>query len=299
VAPKAEAPKPVVPAGPIDIAIDAPKLTVKLVSAGSGKRAPLKLTPKVGSKQQVEIVFDGSEHQSAPQEFGGDSDNPFPTIVLIGDSEVKAVDATGKADYVVTITGTDARDPSAKMPAQALDQIKAAIATVQGMTLSSTIDPNGTQSMVKLHVDKPQADTQKVLDQLLVLGLPGWPLLPSEPVAVGAKWQVTRAAKIVGKVDATYTTDYELAARTGATVTVKGKTKVSGTDQEIEHAKLQKLGGTGDVEFALDTGALYPKLVSHDEAKFEIVVSAQDNTGATKTGTIGIDFKQAVQITPK
>lgn len=290
---------PPAPAGPIDIAVEAPKTTVKLVSPGKGKRTALKLTPKVGAKQQVEIVFDGSEHQSAPAELGGDTDNPFPSIVLIGDSEVKAVDPTGKADYVVTISGTDVRDPTSKMPAATLEQLKGAISSIQGMTLSSSIDANGTQSAVKVHVDKPKAETQKVLDQLLELGLPAWPLLPSDPVAVGAKWQVTRSTKLVGKVDATYTTDYELSARSGATATIKGTTKVSGSDQDVGPAKLQKLGGAGDVEIALADGALYPKLAQHDETKFEVVVSGKDDTGATKSGTISINFKQAVQITPK
>src|SRR2546430_9037538 len=59
-------------------------------------------------------------------------------------------------DYVVTISGTDVRDTSSKMPAEALEQLKGAISSIQGMTLSSSIDANGTQSAVKVHVDKPK-----------------------------------------------------------------------------------------------------------------------------------------------
>jgi hypothetical protein len=291
---------PATPAGPIDIAVEAPKMTVKLVSPGKGKRTALKVTPKAGAKQQVEIVFDISEHQSAPPELGGDSDSPFPTIVLIGDSEVKAVDPAGKTNYVTTITSTDVRDGASKLKPDELEQLKGAIASVQGLTITSSVNANGTPELLKLHVDKPRPEAQKVLEQLLQMGLPTWPLLPAEPIAVGAKWQVTRAIKLLGKVDATYTTDYELSARAGTTATIKGKTTVSGSDQEIgKGAKLQKLGGSGDIEIALADGALYPKIVSHDETKFDAVVTGQDDSGQSKTATLSVNLKQATQVTPK
>src|SRR5690348_12676475 len=52
-APEAEKPLP-----PIDVTIASPKVTVKLVSRGHGKRAPLKLTPKAGDTQEVELAMD-------------------------------------------------------------------------------------------------------------------------------------------------------------------------------------------------------------------------------------------------
>jgi hypothetical protein len=295
----AEPAKPPEPQGPIDVALDAPKSTVKLVTPGKGKRAPLKLTPKAGAKQQVEIVFDVAEHQGAPTDMGGDSDNPLPSIVLTGEAEVKAVDAAGKADYVFTVTGTDVRDGSGKIPADAVEQFKAAIKTVEGLTISGSVAADGTQDAVKLHVEKPVQGTQGVLGQLLLLGLPSWPVLPTEPVAAGAKWQVTREAKVMGKIDATYTTEYELGARSGATVSIKGTTKVIGQDQTIADAKVSKVGGAGDVEIALADGALYPKVVAHDTTSFQAFVSGQDDKGAQKSGTISVELKKGTQVTPK
>src|SRR5262245_19183275 len=57
----AEPPKP---SGPVEVTIVAPQTTVKLVSAGKGKKEALRYTPKQGQKQQVELALD----------FGGKQD---------------------------------------------------------------------------------------------------------------------------------------------------------------------------------------------------------------------------------
>src|SRR5579862_2240346 len=61
--PAEPAPPPPAPK-PADFALDAPKVTVKLVSAGKGKKAPLRFTPKQGDKQQVELAPDFSGSQT-------------------------------------------------------------------------------------------------------------------------------------------------------------------------------------------------------------------------------------------
>ncbi|HEY1558044.1 MAG TPA: hypothetical protein VGF94_24610 [Kofleriaceae bacterium] len=298
---KPEPPKPPAELPALDASVPAPKPTVKLVSAGKGKRAPLKLTPKSGAKQQVELVFDISEHQGAPEELGGNMDTAYPSIVLQGDSEVTAVEPGGAATFTLAITGTEVHDDGGKTPAAQLDQLKQAIATVKGLQLASTLDASGVPGDLKLHVDKPQAATAQVLAQLLPLW-PAWPLLPAEPVGVGAKWTVTQPSKVslgMVAIDITYTTDYELTAHTGSTWTIKGKTKVSGADQAQKDAKVQKIGGGGDSTITLTDGALYPASTQHVSTSFEAVVSGQDQSGATKSGTIAIELKQGSQITPK
>jgi len=298
---KPEPPKPAEPLPPLDASFPAPKTTVKLVSAGKGKRAPLKLTPKAGAKQQIEIVFDIGEHQGAPAELGGSIDTQYPSIVLVGDAEVTAVDPAGAATYTLAITGTDVRGENAKNPPAPIDDIKKAIATVQGLTLASTIDASGTQGDTKLHVAKPEAPTARVLSQLLPLW-PAFPVLPAEPIGVGAKWQVTTAAKVmIGAValDVTHTTEYELVSHTGTSWTIKGTAKVAGDDQSQGDAKVQKIGGEGDASITLADGALYPTTTAHLATSFQAIVSGPDQTGATKSGTIEVQLKQATQLTPK
>src|SRR5262245_40042653 len=66
-----EAEKPQVPAGPVEITLPAPKVTVKLVSPGKGKKIPLKHTSKAGDKQVIELTMDFAGKQTAPPELGG------------------------------------------------------------------------------------------------------------------------------------------------------------------------------------------------------------------------------------
>ncbi|HTR51130.1 MAG TPA: hypothetical protein VMJ10_10525 [Kofleriaceae bacterium] len=294
--PKAPAPLP-----PLDASFPAPKTTVKLVNAGKGKRAPLKLTPKAGTKQQVEIVFDIGEHQGAPEDLGGNIDTQYPSIVLVGSAEVTAVDAAGAATYTLAITGTDVRGDTAKNPPAPVDDIKKAIATVQGLTLASTIDASGTQGDTRLHIEKPEAPTARVLSQLLPLW-PAFPVLPADPIGVGAKWQVTSAAKVmIGAVaiDVTHTTEFELVSHTGSTWTIKGTAKVAGDDQAQGDAKVQKIGGEGDTSITVADGALYPTTNARLATQFQAIVSGPDQTGAVKSGTIDVQLKQVTQVTPR
>jgi hypothetical protein len=293
-----EAATPPAPTGPVDATIEAPKMTVKLVSAGKGKKAPLKLTPKVGTKQQIEVAMDFSEHQSAPKDLGGDSDNSVPTVVLIGDSEVKAVDPAGKADYVITVTSTDVRDATGKLGTDELGKLKAAVASLEGMTMSGSIDATGAQSDIKLHVEKPKPETQAVLE-LVRVAMPILPPLPAEPVAVGAKWEVTRATKVMDKVDVTHTTDFELKDHKGTVWTIAGTTKVSGSDQDVAGAKLSKITGKGNVDVALTDGVLYPKLGQSVETGFQVEATGQGPDGKPVSATLQFGFKQGAQITPK
>jgi hypothetical protein len=49
--PPAPAQAPPAPTGPVEATIPSPDMKVKLVSAGKGKKAALKFTPKAGTKQ--------------------------------------------------------------------------------------------------------------------------------------------------------------------------------------------------------------------------------------------------------
>ena len=98
-APPEEKPAPP-PLKPIDVSVAPPKSSVKLVSPGKGKRVALKLTPKQGGKQQVELALDFTEKQTAPAELGGASEHGLPTVVLTGDAEVKTVDDKDRKSVV-------------------------------------------------------------------------------------------------------------------------------------------------------------------------------------------------------
>ncbi|MDB4956888.1 MAG: hypothetical protein JWO36_4457 [Myxococcales bacterium] len=298
---KVEEKAPPTPAGPFDGTIAAPKYSVKLVSPGKGKREALKFTPKQGDKQQVELAIDFGEKQTAPAELGGDRNDVVPTVLLSGPAEVKSVDKDGKAEYQFTVNTTDARQANGTIPEANVAKFKEALVGLQGLTIGGTIDPNGMQSDLKLHMDQQKEGTQEAV-QLLQFAMPHLPILPTEPVGVGAKWTVINPTKVADKVDLTQTTDYELVSHKGNTWTIKGTTKVSGKDQDLQGAKLSKITGGGAVEATISGGALYPAMKSTVDTGFTITVTAPDPSKPTdppKEWTMTIQIQQGAQVAAK
>ncbi len=287
VAEKPATPDPTPPpaAGPAEITVPAMKTTVKLVSPGKGKREPLRYTNKAGAKQQVEVAMDFA----AKEIHTGKSpaDQIVPTIVLAGEAEIKSVDKDGNAAYVLTVSSTDARANESKIP---IEQFKLVLGSLAGLVISSTINPTGTAGDVNLKIEKPNDMTGGALE-LLKMTLPQFPVLPTEPIAVGAKWQATTSTKLADKLDITQITDYELVSHKGAVWTIKSTTKVTGTDQDVgEGARISAIKGTGTSEATISDGVLYPQTKSSLETQF----TASD----PKEGAVQFALKVGGAVTP-
>jgi len=279
-APVAEPAKPAPPAGPVEVKIPAVQTTVKVVSGGKGKKEALRYTAKQGAKQAVELSMDFSGKQDTDEQT-------VPTIVLIGEAETRAVDKDGNAEYTVTVTGTDARTVTgSKVP---VDKFKAVLGSLAGLTIGGTIGTTGVAGDVTLRIEKPQENAADTLE-LLRLTLPTLPVLPKEAVGVGAKWQSTTTAKLADRLDVTQVTDYELVAHSGSTWTIKGTTKVSGKDQDIEDSKVSAISGTGTSETTIAAGVLYP---TH-KASLETQFKAQDKDKSSQ-----FVIKVGGAVTPK
>ncbi len=270
--PKVEEPKveepPVrpVPVGPLDVKIAPRATTVKLISPGRGKRMPLKVSPKAGGTQEVELAFDFSVTQA----LAGSSDpndtqiDLVPTVVLGGKAETKAA-ATDGAEFRITIDKTDAlENKDAKVP---MDKFKAVLATTVGLTLDGKVAANGATSEIAMHLDKQGEASAQVLD-LVRLTMPSWPALPTEPVGVGAKWQATTLYKLADRLDVTSVTDYEVVSFKAGVWNVKGTTKVTGADQMMQGGKITKITGTGSYELTYTDGQLVPSFKTRVETTF-------------------------------
>ncbi len=263
----AEPPKPEPPAEPKPIAmtISAPQVAVKLVSPGKGKRVPLRYSAKTGAKQQVELAID----------FGADSaigteppkKQVFPTVVLVGDVEATAADASsGKVDYSMKVVGTDAREVQGSDAPVA--EIKQVLNTINGLVITSNVAPNGAHGETTMKLERGTPAAGETLE-LIRLTMPPWPLLPAEPIGTGAKWQATVTTRLADQVDVTQITDYVLVSKKGTTWTIKGTTKVSGKDQEVSGGgKITGISGSGTSEATLVDGVLYPTFKSSLETKF-------------------------------
>ena len=270
--------KPAEPLAPVEVRIPSSPVTVKLVSAGKGKKAPLRYSAKAGDKQQVELAMDFSAKQT---ENGTSQDQIVPTIVLTGDAETKTVDKDGNAAYTLTVNTTDARDVAgSQIPA---DKFRTVLGSLTGLTISSSLGANGAVGDVTMRVEKPTDMSAGALE-LIRLTLPSFPVLPKEPVGVGAKWQATTSSKLADKLDVTQITDYGLVAQKGTTWTIKSKTKITGADQKMQGGDISKIQGSGSSEAVLADGTLYPTYKTLLETEFTAAEAGKSMQFALKVG---------------
>jgi hypothetical protein len=254
------------PPAPIEIRISPPPTTIKVVSGGKGKKELVRYTAKPGGKQAIEFAMDFTGKQDTNEQV-------IPTIVLTGEAETTAVDKDGTAAYRVTITGMDARAVTgSNVP---VDKFKDVLSALAGLTIDGKLGKSGAAGDVTLRIEKPREHAAETLE-LIRTTLPALPMLPSEAVGVGAKWQATTTAKLAERLDIAQVTDYELIAHKGTTWTIKGTTKVTGKDQEIESSKVSSITGSGEIELTITDGALYPSFKSSLETQF--TASVQDKS---------------------
>lgn len=288
--------KPPVPTGPVELTFEAPKVTVKLVNAGKGKKAALKLTPKAGDKQSLDLTLDFAGKQELPPEYGGKVEQVTPTIVLSTAIEAKEVGADGATKFNLTINGIDAKDaPGSKTPAA---ELKTALGSLTTATIEGSVKPNGSMSDMTLKLEKPDQYTADALSVLKIGLLPLWPVFPTEAIGPGAKWQVSSTSKVADRVEVTQTTDYEVVAHKGKTWTIKGTTKVTGNEQSVSDgpgkATFGGIGGSGTVEATFDEGTLVPG--GKQSVKTDFTVTAEQDT---KKVAINFHLEQANAVTPK
>jgi len=233
--------------------------TVTLVSGGTGMKAPLRYFARPGARQALELALDFSGEQDANRQI-------LPTLVLLADAVTRSVDKDGTAAYTITVTGTDARAVNGSpIP---LDEFKAVVSRLAGLSISGTRSATGVSSDVTLRVEHLEDKAAKALE-LIRLTLPTLPRLPKENLGVGAKWKATTAAKLAEKLDITQVTDYEVVSHIGATWTIKGTTQISGRDQQLEGNKISGIGGTGSSELIIVDGGAYPTYKATLETQFQ------------------------------
>lgn len=280
----AQPPPPPEPLGPIEVKIPAQQTTVKLVAKGKGKLAPLRYTGKAGGKQQVELALDFGSTET----LGSDTNNTvIPTIVLVGEAETKAVDKDGRADYAITVSSTDARDvPNARVKSA---DLKVMLGPLAGLVIGGSVAANGQASDVTMRLEKPDQLSAGALE-MVRLTLPVLPVLPAEPVGVGAKWQTTTTTKLAEKITVTQVTDYELVATKDNTWSIKGKTTVSGAEQELSGGKISNIRGNGQSEMTLAAGALYPTYKTSLETQF---------TASEKDASMSLALRVGSTVTAK
>jgi hypothetical protein len=277
--------RPAAPGNPLEVKIPPAQTTVKMVSDGQGKKEVVRYSARSGAQQTVELAMDFTGRQDTEEATA-------PTIVLTCDARAAAVDKDGAADYTLTVTGADAR-PVAGSDRTPQD-FKPALAGLTGLTIAGKRGANGAAGEVTLRLSHPPASNDDALG-LIRETLPVLPVLPTQPVGVGAKWQSTTAVRVADKLDVTQVTDYEVVAHDGASWTIRGTTKVSGKDQKIDSATISAISGTGTSETTIADGALYPTHKEQLETRF----TATDPDSADPGKAVHFTIKIGGSVTPK
>lgn len=300
--PKTEDPpqptEPPAPKGPLELTLPAVQTEVKLVSAGKGKKAPLKLTPKAGSKQPTEIALDFAGSQEAAPEHGGKQNDVAPTVVLLADVETQDVGTDGVSKFQLTVSGVDVRDK----PGQKADsaKFKEELTSLVGATISGSVNANGSPGDLMMRVETPNLKTAGSLAFLRMVLMPMWPVLPKEPIAPGAKWTVTSSHKIADKLDVKQVVTYTLVGKKGSAWTIKGTTKVTGDKQTIEGAEFGSISGDGTHEITLTDGALVVAAKQTVATNFTATLTPPaDAPAGSKPIDIKFTVSQGNALTPK
>jgi hypothetical protein len=277
--------RPATPTGPAEVKIPPTQTTVKLLSDGQGKKEVVRYSARSGARQTVELAMDFTGRQDTEEATA-------PTIVLTCDARAGAVDKDGTTEYTLTVTGADARPVGGSD--RTSQELKPALAGLTGLTIAGKRGANGATGEVTLRLAHPPAKGDDALG-LIRETLPVLPVLPTQPVGVGAKWQSTTAARLADKLDITQVTDYEIVAHDAASWTIKGTTKVSGKDQKIDNATISAITGTGTSETTIVDGALYPAHKEQLETRF----NASDPESADPGKAVQFTIKVGGSVVPK
>jgi hypothetical protein len=295
------APKPAPPPkdpDPVDVPLATAAATYKLVTPGKGAKTVLKVGSATGTKQTIALAVDFAGKQIAPAEAGGTQEDVAPTLVLACDLEVGEASADG-TKFQLAITGVDARDrPGAKATS---DQFKTELGVLAGTKMSGTVSPSGQVSNLSLHVDKPTEKTMAALELIRISMMPMWPVLPTEAIGVGAKWQTTADYTIADRIKTKQTTTFEVAAHKGTAWTIKATTKIKGDDQKIGETNFEKIGGTGSFEGTLTDGVFVPVTTTKLVTDFTASLATPPTTTDPHPKPTAVQFHldQALAVTPK
>lgn len=221
----------------------AEKPVVKLVEAGSGKKAPLRHAPKKGIKQTMTMGMD----MTMAMNMAGQAMPPqqVPTITMTMDTEVTEV----KGDsFTVSFSYTDVSVAEGADP-QMVAAMKESMQGLVGATGEYTMDAQGFAlggSMVP--AEGASAQVKDITANMERMVSQATPPFPAEAVGVGAVWTVTTKIENQGMaIDQVAT--YTLKGRTGDVVELGVTLNQSADKQTIKtpqgDAELVSLKGTG------------------------------------------------------
>ena len=235
---------------------------VKLLEPGAEPRKVLRLHPKPGDKQTLDLTL-----KMAMESKVGEMETPatkLPAIKMTMEATVKSLADNGDITYEMVMSDlTVSEEPGvAPMVAEAM---KSAFTGVKGLSGSGTISSRGFSKGFEFKAapdGNPQA--RQVVDQMKDAFTELVVLLPEEAVGTGAKWEVKMPLKTQGMtIDQTATC--EVVSLEGENFNTKSTIVQQAANQKIQNpampgikVDLTKMTGTGTSERTFDLGKLLP-----------------------------------------
>ncbi len=235
---------------------------VKVLEAGAEPRQVLRLHPKAGDHQVLNLIMNISMEMKA-----GQTEIPavkLPTMQTALEATVKNVADDGEITFdMVTGDASVADDPGA-IP-QVVDALKAAFANFKGISGTGKISNRGLSKGVEMK-EPPGANPQlrQFIDQMKEAFSRFTAPLPEEAVGAGARWESRLPMKEQGMV-LDQTTVYEIASLEADRLTTKSTVTQRAANQVIDNpampgmkAELTRLTGQGKGEVISDLTRILP-----------------------------------------
>ncbi|HEY5913885.1 MAG TPA: DUF6263 family protein [Verrucomicrobiae bacterium] len=266
---------------------------IKLLDAGAEPRKVLRLHPKEGDRQAVDMTLKmGMELQL------GDTQNQavkLPAMKMPMEVTIKSVSPDGDITYEAVMGEPSIADEGAGA-SPLTDIIKTSMAGVKGLTGTGTVSSLGLVKAVNIKLPSgADPQTQQAMDQmkdsLAQMSAP----FPEEAIGPGAKWEVSQPIKSLG-MTLNQVTTYQLVAIDGERVTSKSTFTQNASNQKIQSPTmpgmkmdLTKMTGRGSGDVKLDLERLMPAQATVD-SHAEIAVG-MDAGGQKQTMKMTMDLK--------
>ncbi|MEO5803668.1 MAG: DUF6263 family protein [Verrucomicrobiota bacterium] len=246
---------------------------VKLISAGAEPRKELRIHPKAGDKQNLDMTI------KMAMDMGTGQSMKMPATKMAMEVTVKNISAAGEISYESVIGNVEVLDEPGAMP-QVVESMKTALNGMKGLSMTGTMSDRGIPKSLDLKIPAGVApQLRQAMEQMKEsFGNMSSPF-PDEAVGVGAKWEVKRPVKSQGMTIDQATT-YELKSLKDDQANVASTISQNAANQKISNPAMPQMkmdlvkmagNGTGNVTF--DLAHFFPSLAiinSHSDTSMKI-----------------------------
>ena len=236
---------------------------VKLLAAGAEPRKVLRLHPKPGDHQTLNMTLNVNMGIHT-----GEMETPamkLPTIKMALETTVKNVAADGEITYDMMTGDASVADEPGVMP-QVAEALKATLARFKGLTGTGKLSDRGLSRGAELKAP-PGADPQlgQFIEQMKDSFSRFTAPLPEEAVGPGARWEAKMPIKSQGMA-MDQTTVYELVSLEGERVSTRSTVSQRAGNQTVDNpampgvkAQLTRMDGRGKGEVTFDLTRILPQ----------------------------------------